>query len=160
NPDLGLSPTLTGYAFTPLPGHQRIEGLLLTNHNLQPSEALRRLVEIGPDALPFLLDALADRAPTKLKMEHGAVGGTMLFGGELAGSPVNGEEERVRSAPWLGTDGTFSPKSGLYRVKVGDVCFVAVGQIVGRPYQAVRYQPSFMIVLNSPVQNPELRERV
>src|SRR5581483_10071577 len=43
-----------------------------------------------------------------------------------------------------------------YTAKVGDVCFVAIGQIVGRRYQAVRYQPTACIVLNCPTQNPKL----
>src|SRR5262249_9134859 len=47
-----------------------------------------------------------------------------------------------------------------YPLKVGDVCFVAIGQIVGRPYRAVRYQPTAIININSPVESKELRERV
>jgi hypothetical protein len=47
-----------------------------------------------------------------------------------------------------------------YTVKVGDVCLVAIGQIVGRDYQAVRYQPTANIVINSPTQNAELRQQV
>src|SRR5262249_21288700 len=43
-----------------------------------------------------------------------------------------------------------------YTVKVGDVCFVAIGQIVGRAYGAVRYQPTACIVLNSPAHDPKL----
>jgi hypothetical protein len=43
-----------------------------------------------------------------------------------------------------------------YTVKVGDICFVAIGQIVGREYQAVRYQPTACIVINSPVEDRSL----
>jgi hypothetical protein len=45
-------------------------------------------------------------------------------------------------------------------LKVGDVCFVAVGQIVGRPYRAVHYQPTAIVIMNSPVESRELRQRV
>src|SRR5206468_4252679 len=37
---------------------------------------------------------------------------------------------------------------------------VAVGQIVGRPYSAVRYQPTACIYINSPVQTRYLRDAV
>ena len=35
-----------------------------------------------------------------------------------------------------------------------------IGQIVGRPYSAVRYQPTAIVMINSPVQSRELREKV
>src|SRR6185436_13894719 len=47
-----------------------------------------------------------------------------------------------------------------YTVKIGDVCFVALGQIVGRFYSAVRYQPTACIIINSPVESPEYRALV
>ncbi len=47
-----------------------------------------------------------------------------------------------------------------YNVKVGDICLVAVGQIVGRGYQAVRYQPTACIVINSPIEDANFREQV
>src|SRR5262249_7737723 len=59
-PDFGLSASLSGSAFAPLPGQHQAGALLLTDHGLQPSEALQTLVRLGPDALPFLLDALDD----------------------------------------------------------------------------------------------------
>ena len=43
--------------------------------------------------------------------------------------------------------------SRSYTVKVGDLCLVAIGQIVGRDYEAVRYQPTAMVVINSPVED-------
>jgi hypothetical protein len=40
------------------------------------------------------------------------------------------------------------------------VCFVAIGQIVGRPYSAVRYIPSGIVIINSPTETKVLRDRV
>jgi hypothetical protein len=37
---------------------------------------------------------------------------------------------------------------------------VAIGQIVGRPYMAVRYQMTSSAVINSPVENQAFRERI
>ena len=45
-------------------------------------------------------------------------------------------------------------------MKVGDVCYVLIGQIVNRRLLAVRYQPSAGLVVNSPIEAPVLVERV
>jgi hypothetical protein len=50
--------------------------------------------------------------------------------------------------------------SGRYTVKVGDVCYVLIGQIVNRQLLAVRYQPSAGLVVNSPIEAPVLAEKV
>lgn len=49
---------------------------------------------------------------------------------------------------------------GLYTVKVGDVCYVLIGQIVNRSLLAVRYQHSGGLVVNSPIEAPVLVEKV
>src|SRR5262249_3921392 len=58
SPDYGLSATLSGSSFAPVSGQHHASMLLLTKHNIKPSETLKALVTLGPDALPFLLDAL------------------------------------------------------------------------------------------------------
>jgi hypothetical protein len=40
------------------------------------------------------------------------------------------------------------------------LCYVAIGQIVNRQLNAVRYQPSACLVINSPVETPSLAEAV
>jgi hypothetical protein len=47
-----------------------------------------------------------------------------------------------------------------YTLRVGDLCYVAVGQIVNRELNAVRYQPSRCLVVNSPVEHPALAAAV
>ncbi|HEY8503096.1 MAG TPA: hypothetical protein VIL46_00840, partial [Gemmataceae bacterium] len=161
SPDFGLSPTLTGRAFAPLPDHKQFDMGLLTNHRLKSTDALRSLVEIGPDALPFLLEALDDKTPTKLKVGSGNF--ITVFGAELESNPLNSLERRVlseNSADRDTEDGEGDDDAAGYTLKVGDVCFVAIGQIVGRRYSAVRYQPTAMIIINSPVHSAELRRRV
>jgi HEAT repeat protein len=155
-PDFGMSATMTGHAFSPLPEQNHWESGLLTNHEIGTNNALRRLVELGPEALPYLLDALEDRNATKLELP---ILGTMAFG-SLDGNLLNPIERRVLSKAWPQEDEDLDEYEGSYTLKVGDICFVAVGQIVGRPYQAVRYQPSQIIIINSPTERKELRERV
>src|SRR5258708_5905237 len=49
---------------------------------------------------------------------------------------------------------------GRYTVKVGDVCYVLIGQIVNRALIAVRYQPSAILIVNSPIETPMLTAKV
>ena len=41
----------------------------------------------------------------------------------------------------------------FYRFKVGDICFIAIGQITNRPYKALRYQRTGCHVVNSTVRD-------
>jgi hypothetical protein len=163
SPDYGLSPTLSAEAFAPLPGFEKAEVLLLADHQIKSSPAFRELVELGPRAMPFLLAALGDYTPTELTIEHPGMMGGMWFAQEVPGNPANATEQRALS-PVAGHgryDATL-PKEDVrsYTVKVGDVCFVIIGQIVGRKYLAVRYQPSGCIVLNSPTTDEAIAQAV
>lgn len=80
----------------------------------------------------------------------------LWFAHELRGNPVNSEEQRIlQDSP---KDAHESVRS--YTLTVGDLCFVAIGQIVGRKYRAMRYQPSGNTVLNSPTHDAKLCEQV
>jgi hypothetical protein len=154
-PDFGLSSTLSGDAFAPIPGQSHAGALLLTDHRLRPSAGLKALVTLGPDSLPFLLDALDDPTPTKITIKHDGGIGAMCHAAELWLNPVNPAERATYKARRVKPrDEEEDVKS--YTVKVGDVCFVAIGQIVGRGYQAVRYQPTACVVLNSPAHDRKL----
>jgi hypothetical protein len=49
---------------------------------------------------------------------------------------------------------------GTYVVRVGDVCYALIGQIVNRFLFAVRYQPSGILIVNSPIEAPILVDRI
>jgi len=159
--DFGMSATLTGDAFAPLPDQARWGAGLLMHHQTNTSDAFRSLVEIGPDALPFLLDSLDDPKPTKLQVKHNFGMGGMFLGNEISRNPVNPVEKRVLPKEASGDDDWFDTSyERPYTLKVGDICFVAIGQIVGRPYHAVRYQPTAIIMINSPLERKALRDHV
>jgi hypothetical protein len=157
--DFGLSSTRDAYDFCAVSAHKLRKPLTQAHNVSHWRDALRSLVSLGPEALPYLLQALDDKRPCKLTIQHESTFGWMWFGGELRGNPVNPTEASL-----------FSPRPDLnnarggsitsYTVKVGDVCFVAIGQIVGRGYQAVRYQASACIVVNSPTRDAALRDAV
>jgi hypothetical protein len=155
SPDFGLSPTMSGHAFLPIEGQTIAGALLITDHKITSSDALKRLVTIGPIALPALLAHLDDAAPTKLKIDHGF--GGMWFENELWSNPVNRKEQAVLQSRQRNTSDPFAGNQvNSYTVKVGDICLVAIGQITGRGYHTVRYQPTACIIINSPTHDPEL----
>lgn len=159
SPDFGLSSTISGEAFLPIEGMTESGAMILMNHQLKSLPELRKLVQLGPKALPFLLDALDDKTPTKLVIRHDGMFGVMKYTNELWGNPVNPTERKILGPrprrPRL--DGEHVKE---HTVKIGDVCLVAIGQIVGRGYQAVRYQPTACIMLNSPTHDAELCRQV
>lgn len=159
-PDIGFSGTLQGFDFAPLEDLSRIGVFTWTEHGLTRSKAFRKLVELGPLALPHLLRALDDKTPTRLVIKHEWFMGMMWFAQELDGNSAHPTEKRVL-ANWQDEDDFESMQTaGSYTVKVGDICFVAIGQIVGREYSAVRYQMTACIVINSPVERPKLARAV
>jgi len=126
---------------------------------------MRELVRRGPLALPELIKHLDDRRTTKLEVGNKPSGRQvgvdafmfMFFSDEYDPRvPHWFSEEEWKTAP--------RPMSksfeGQYTVKVGDVCYALIGQIVNRRLIAVRYQPSAGLVVNSPLEAPVLVERV
>jgi hypothetical protein len=102
---------------------------------------------------------LDDKTPTKLTIEHNGMMGGMWFAHEIGGNSFNTHEEKVLA----NVEGDlFGPEEDVdkYTVKVGDICFVAIGQVTNRSYTAVRYQPSGCIVLNSTVEDKALAAEV
>ena len=115
------------------------------------SPVMRELVRRGTGALPSLIEHLSDSRPTKLTVGKGFIG--KWFGKEYDPKVrVPGAHPGLR----LPHEDSFDS----YTVKTGDLCFVAVGQIVNRQLNAVRYQPSLCLVVNSPVETPWLAAAV
>jgi hypothetical protein len=110
---------------------------------------MREIVCRGVDAMPALLAHLNDKQATRLKVK--AFAGAAGLEAEYTPRDAKRMPPGVR-AFGFGLDRIVDE----YTVKVGDVCFVLVGQIVNRPLSAVRYQPSGCLVINSPVETPAL----
>jgi hypothetical protein len=117
---------------------------------------MRELVRRGTEALPALIRHLEDARPTKL-----LVGGTFGNGIPYMFEEYGDEYEPKRPVPPVSRPAYIDEMQkngfrGTYTVKIGDVCFALIGQIVNRSLIAVRYQPSAGLIVNSPVQRPEL----
>ncbi|HEY4838415.1 MAG TPA: hypothetical protein VIH72_07415 [Candidatus Acidoferrales bacterium] len=111
---------------------------------------MTELVRRGVSSLPLLIKHLADARPTKL-----TVGGDFFmfryFSDEYDSKALAPREESAR------LEKTFD---GKYTVRVGDVCYALIGQIVNRNLLPVRYQPTAGLVVNSPIEAPILIEEV
>lgn len=111
---------------------------------------MTELVRRGVSSLPLLIKHLDDKRPTKL-----TVGGDFFmfryFSDEYDSKALAPREGSVR------LEKTFD---GKYTVRVGDVCYGLIGQIVNRNLLPIRYQPSAGLVVNSPIEAPILIEEV
>jgi hypothetical protein len=102
-----------------------------------------------------LIKHLSDKQETRLK-----VGSEFFtfryFSNEYV--PKNGKPDFARQLQ--SRDWRERGFSGEYVVKVGDICYAAIGQIVNRALSPIRYQPSAGLVVNSPIETPELIRKV
>ena len=160
-PDYGFSPTLRGEAFPPVPGSERDYAWIYTDHGLDRSTAVLGLVELGPRAIPSLLEHIDDGRPTRLEVKAPRWGGSVDHACELPINPAIAAEraalEEAGISMFPDRRSTFLAASVEHHVvTVGDVCFAILGMITNRPYAAVRYQPSGLAVVNSPAREPRL----
>jgi hypothetical protein len=113
---------------------------------------MTELVRRGVSSLPLLIMHLGDKRPTKL-----TVGGdSFMF------RYFSDEYDPKTTAPRERRAGLEKYKyfEGKYTVKVGDVCYALIGQIVNRNLLPIRYQPTAGLVVNSPIETPILIEEV
>jgi ankyrin repeat protein len=142
--DTGYSGSVAGSAFLPL-GQSETGVILFGQKPHVPSDALRSLVKLRTRALPKLLAHLSDARPTKIVINHGGGIGDLLVG----------EDEDPRKK-----DDAADFGRRRYTIMVGDLCYVAIGQIVNRDYWAVRYQPTALIFVTSVPKSKKLREEI
>jgi hypothetical protein len=108
---------------------------------------MRELVVRGAAAIPEILRHLDDARPTKLEIKEENHISWARFCNDYNNKPRRGRpsykyiEENVELP---------------YRVLVGDVCLVILGQITNRPQVGVRYKPSGGVLISSPVKFPEI----
>jgi hypothetical protein len=110
-------------------------------------------------AMPELMAHLEDARPTKLAVGEGFFT-FRYFADEYdprvrppAQTWTRPTEEHMRAEFQRELDHQIK---GAYTVRVGDVCYALVGQIVNRNLAALRYQPSAILVVNSPIEMPTL----
>jgi hypothetical protein len=170
--DLSLNSSLYGSTFVPV-GEFGTFGEW-TGKPVEVSDPIRKLVEIGPEALPYLLASLDDDTPTDIVIQavatRGAIAGGMAFDEILHGNPADPTERftlKLNRFPYSASirpkdDFAVSPEMESYRIKIGDVCLIIIGQIVGREYECLTspHVKSAGILVCSPVHRKLVRKRL
>lgn len=131
----------------------RIAGGVMGEEVAPIPQPMRELTRRGVAALPQLIEHLDDQRPTMLKIGDDFFM-FRLFRDEYQ-PKVPASDDVVRQHKPL-----ERPFIGGYALKVGDVCYAIIGQIVNRSLLPVRYQPTGGLVVNSPIEMPTLVERV
>ena len=147
----GFHPTAWADAFIAVDDSAQFEGGIIGSEEPKVSMVMRELVRRGTKALPELINNLSNAAETKVTVKHESNFGGMWHSNEY--DPRNEESILIASEP-------NQKHISEYTLKVGDLCLVAIGQIVNRNLFALRYQPTECLIINSPVQMPSLMEEV
>jgi len=141
----GYSAMFAGSQFLPRNDSSQWSTGVLGADPPKKSEPLMLIVSRGAEAIPLLVKHLDDKRPTKIK----PVSGMMWMG-------WNDEYDynsRSRPKPPKGVNrDSFGEDHhpNTHQITVGDLCFVALGQIVNRNFSATRYQPTGGLIVNSP----------
>jgi hypothetical protein len=159
-PSIGTHPTAWTTAFIAIDDQPAFRGGILGSAKPATSPVMQELVRRGTASLPQLIAHLSDKKPTKQVIRP-------MMGNwfEEEYDPRSNDPSKWPANVQCTRIGFHSTKerpsfSDPYTVKVGDLCFVAIGQIVNRHLSAMRYQPSLCLVVNSPVQTPALADAV
>ena len=163
SPGINSSAIYEGFIADNSPGSFQVGVLGVGAPKVPPP--MRELVRLGAVALPDLIDHLTDSRPTKIDVGN-KKGGRQL-GMDVFMFMYFSDEYDPRVPHWFteeelnrGPQPMEREFHGRYTVKVGDVYYVLIGQIVNRRLLAVRYQPSGGLIVNSPLEAPSLSERV
>lgn len=149
----GFHSTAWSLQFMALDGPPHFVGGVLGSPKPTVPAPMRELVVRGLSALPDLIQHLSDSRETKL-----SVGGGIIMNLWHSDEYHPRYRDPALEPPGVDTDPDFVDMRsvGDYTITVGDLCYVAVGQIVNRHLDAVRYQPTGNLVINSPVESPAL----
>lgn len=116
---------------------------------------MKELARRGVSALPVLMKHLEDKRPTRLVIKPL----DKFFGGFYFKKEYDPKVPQKDSWGYL-RDNEEKAISESHTIKVGEVCFAIIGQIVNRRLRAVRYQPTAITYINSPCEFPELAAKV
>jgi ankyrin repeat protein len=154
--DVGYMATQSGGGFLPLGVSER-GALLLGQKGPTASGTMRELVKRGAAAVPQLISHLDDKRVTKMAVKHEGGFGGIFFNDEY---DYNSRTIKQRPQGVNRDEHNVDKHPNHHTVTIGDLCFVALGQIVNRHFNAVRYQPTACIMINSPTYSEALRKAV
>ncbi|MDB2686561.1 hypothetical protein N9Y42_05070 [Mariniblastus sp.] len=152
-PGIGYSGYFSGSEFLPYSDTQQMATFVFGATQRSRSNTLQQIVAKGVDAVPQLLEHLSD--DRKIKMEK--LSGMMWM--DFSDEYDFNRKTRKKKPEGVNRDGFGEEKHpDSHSVTVGDLCFVALGQIVNRNFTATRYQPTGGLIVNSPTYSKRLRK--
>lgn len=155
-PGFGYSGYFSGSQFLPYGDSEQFGTFVFGGTYRSESDTLRRIVSKGPGAVSTLLKHLSDDRKIAIEPLTGMM--WMDFPDEYDFNP----RTRLKPPANVNRD-TFENSEkhpDSHAVTIGDLCFVAIGQIVNRNYSATRYQPTGGLVVNSPTHSKRLRDEL
>jgi hypothetical protein len=146
----GYSAMFSGSQFLPEPDSSEVHTLVFGSQAPANSAILEGIVRRGAVAVPSLLKHLNDDRETKIPPLSG-----MMWTSFADEYDYN---RRLRKEPPTGVnrDAFDANHPASHTITVGDLCFVALGQIVNRNFNATRYQASGGLVVSSPTCSERL----
>ncbi|OAI39037.1 hypothetical protein AYO40_06155 [Planctomycetaceae bacterium SCGC AG-212-D15] len=155
-PGFGYSVSFSGSEFLPYEETGQMTTLILGAARPTRSDALREIVRRGAPAVPILLKHIKDDRPTKMQPVSGMM--WMDFSDEYDFN------RRSRTTAPEGVNrhdfGSEKDHPTKHTITVGDLCFVALGQIVNRRFSATRYQPTGGLIVSSPTYSEALSRAI
>ena len=145
----GYSAMFSGSQFLPQADADEVHTLVLGSQRPTKSSTLEAIVRQGIIAVPSLLKHLDDDRKTQIQPVKGMM--WMSFADEYDFN------RRVRKQSPEGVNlQTLGQKPSPHQITVGDLCYVALGQILNRSFNATRYQPTGGVVVSSPTESKRL----
>src|SRR6185503_17236201 len=152
--DIGYGGSWSGRNFAAVEDAGTPGARILDGKSPKGSPIIRDLVKKGAAAVPLLIAHVDDARKSKIIIKHKGDFGAMSFSAEY-----DYNARTAKSKPEGVNRDLFSEQgapANEHTLTVGDLCFVALGQIVNRGFSAVRYQPTAIIVVNSPTRSKAL----
>jgi hypothetical protein len=153
-PGVGYSAYFSGSGFLPYSESEQLGTFVLGRTYSTQSDTLLRIVANGCDSIPTLLKHISDDRKINSKPQQGTM--WTDFPDEYDFN------RRTRGAAPTGVNGDEFGKEvdhpGSHSLTVGDLCFVAIGQIVNRSFNATRYQSTGGLLVNSPTYSRRLHD--
>ncbi len=157
-PDSGYAESFSGKVFLPYGDSEELGTFVFGGTARQHSPVMLKLVQAGAKAVPELLKHLSDDRLTKLPTIEAGGGSWISFDNHY-------DFNRATIGPQLNgtrTSTVHDSKTAAqsHEITVGDLCFVALGQIVNRHWDACRYQPTGGRIISSPTASPRLHQQI
>jgi len=147
----GYSAMFSGSQFLPQADADEVHTLVLGSQRPTKSTNLEAIVRLGINAVPALLKHLDDGRKTHIAPVKGMM--WMSFADEYDFN----RRARKQSPDGVNRGHTFGENApSSHQITVGDLCYVALGQILNRSFSATRYQPTGGLVVSSPTYSKRL----